>query len=623
MTSTTKRRGRRIAASIGAVGLAVGVSMALSAAPAAAWVEDNFELEGDIRDAASPTVPDWGAPVDTSIFVTPSNNATNPVANPPVWRGDADPIGDTPGTFFDAGFAVDFIPGSTGEPSGFTGGGSKDINDVSQWKCKAENQATDKGDIQNAYSAVATQVVDAETHLVLYFGMEKNAPNGNNNMGVWFLQKEYDCNTAAGGSGANFVGVDADGDPITATHADGDIFLVAAFTGGGDNPQITAYKWSTSANGLVAVADGVGGECGESGAEALCAQTNNTAPIQTSWQTTNKGSATPANKTGQGTTLAADQFYEGAVDLTELELDRNSQGEAICVNEFLFNTRASQTLDATLYDYAKGDVQTCASPSISTLLYEDSNLPAGPQGAGDPADNDLPSSTGNHTLTAPAKVYDTSTLGGTFFPDADGTVTYTVYNNATCDADPASNVVYTETVGINADGTTIPASTVQTFSTPGTFYWVAAYDPSSTSRNEAAVSACNAEPLIIRAIPTLETTILLQDRVKVSGVTGGGDPKGNVVFSLWASNNCTGVKWYESASTALDANGLATSGAVAVAEGTYSWKVVFTPDTSAETGNDNYAGATTKCEGGAEETAVIDYTAPSPIDPAPSAPPSP
>ena len=594
MTATMSQRRRRHVAAFSAVILALGVSLSMLASPALAAVQTYFELDGDVLDTASPTAPDWGAGVNTSIFVLPQGYNTATASPAPVARN---PL---PTTFFDAGFAVDFIPGSTADKSSFTG--SKDIDDVSQWKCKTDANQTDKGDIQNAYAAVATDPTNG--HLLLYFGMEKNAPNGNNNMGVWFLQ---DGSVACDGDGAP-----GSGRPFTGVHMNGDILLVAAFTNGGSTPQITAYQWTDGA----LVSKSSGGACGGSNPD-LCAITNDTASVTTPWQTTNKGSSTPQNKTGQGVTLLADQFYEGAVDMTANDLDTDADGNPVCVNRFLFNTRSSQETTATLYDYAAGDVSTCASPSISTLLYEDTNLPAGPQGAGDPADNDLPSSTGNHTVSAPAKVYDTSTLGGTFFPDADGTVTYTVYNNATCDDDPASNVVYTETVGINADGTTIPASTVQTFNTPGTYYWVAAYDPSSTSRNEAAVSACNAEPLIIRAIPTLETTILLQDRVKVSGVTGGSDPKGTVVFSLWASNNCTGTKWYESASTALDANGLATSGAVAVAAGTYSWKVVFTPDTSS-TGNDNYSGASTTCNPSAEETAVIGYTAPSPIEPTPT-----
>ena len=71
------------------------------------------------------------------------------------------------------------------------------------------------------------------SHLVLYFGMEKNTPNGDNNMGVWFLQDgTVNCN-AGSGAGTSFTGV----------HKDGDVLLVAAFTNGGGSPSISAYKW--------------------------------------------------------------------------------------------------------------------------------------------------------------------------------------------------------------------------------------------------------------------------------------------------------------------------------------------------------------------------------------------
>lgn len=569
-------RNPKLLAAVGAAALAVTASVALMGAPATAAVNDYFELEGNVLDDAT-TAPDWGAPGANSVFVMTSNLNAEPIERAP-----------RPDNIFDAGFARDFDRGLTSDSTAFTGGGSKDISDVSAWKCKTESNITDKGDIQNAYAAVATE--PGTGNLLLYFGMEKNAPNGNNNMGVWFLQDgTVDCDgTGVGGNGTNFTG----------THTDGDIFLVAAFTNGGSTPIVTAYEWDDG--GLSPALDS-GGKCGETGNEDLCAITNDTSSVTTPWLTNDKASANPQNKTGEGTTLAADQFYEGAIDLTENGLDRDDEGNPICVTRFVFNTRSSQETTASLYDFAAGDVSTCFSPTLTTLLKEDL-APSGP----DAGDRSLPSTAGDHTVTLPASVYDTSSLTSGA-ADPGGTITYSLWTNNTCTT-ASTNPTFTG--GTNSATVAVgqPSPTL-TFSTVGNYWWKAHYEPSANSRNNAADSVCASEPLIVSpATPTIATTILLSDRAKVTGIAGGGTPTGSVVFTLYPSLDCTGTAVYTSGSVNLDASGVAeTPQATAVAAGNYSWKVVFTP-----AANTNYTNATTSCSPAAE-TAVIGYQTPSPI----------
>jgi hypothetical protein len=698
------RLGRsRRSALVGAGALVTAVAMAVFAAPASAAVVDNFELEGDVLDAASPTVPDWGAGANTSIFTLPSANAV------PVPR---DPLVSP---FFDAGFARDFIPGSTSDTTAFTGGGSKDINNTSSWLCRTESNITDKGDIQNAYAAVAT----VGGHLLLYFGMEKNAPNGDNNMGVWFLQDgTVGCDgTGVGGSGKSFTG----------NHTDGDIFLVAAFLNGGTNPQVTAFKWVGGAGGALSAGVVSGGKCGTSGSENLCAITN-LASVTTPWQTTNKGSITPQNKTGQGTTLDAAQFYEGAIDLTANHLDVDSNGDPICTNKFLFNTRSSQSTTASLYDFAEGDVSTCFSPTLTTQLYKD-NPPTGPD-AGDTA---LPAN-GNHTVTLPQLVYDTSTLSGGA-PDPTGTITYSLWTNNTCTT-ASTDPTFSNGTNTSDPVTVGTASPSLLFTAAGDYWWTAHYTPSAGSRNSSADSSCTTEPLTVvkpkptiattpsatvivigngnsftdtatvsggyfpsggiavgkvefklygpfssapgagdctstikseqidatrvtdstatatstaytptavgiyqwtaqylgnaqnqasdvsscgdtseqvtvqPVTPTIETTILLSDKVKVTGVSGAGAISGTATFTLYPSLDCTGTPVTGGTfSNVTLVNGEAQTGTpVAVAAGSYSWKVQFIP-----TAGSNYTGVTTTCSPAADEQATITYQAPSPI----------
>lgn len=707
MQIALKGRPRRRAMA-GAVGLVAALSMAIFAAPAGAAVTDNFELEGNVFDDLSSTPPDWGsAPAPNSstntIFTMTSDATAPPVQNAPL-----------PTNFFDAGFARDFIRGSTSDTTAFTGGGSKDINDIPNWLCRTESNITDKGDIQNAYAAVAF----VGGHLILYFGMEKNSPNGDNNMGVWFLQN--------GSVGCDGTGVGGSGKAFTGSHVNGDIFLVAAFTNGGANPQISAYKWDSGAlSGVV----GSGGKCGVTGNEDLCAITN-LASIGTPWLTTNKGSITPQNKTGEGNTLNADQFYEGAIDLTANNLDRTSTGEPICTNKFLFNTRSSQSTTASLYDFAEGEVQTCFNPTLSTQLYKD-NPPTGPD-AGDTA---LPAN-GNHTVTLPQYVYDTSSLTGGA-SDPTGTITYSLWTDSSCTV-ASTDPTFSTGTNVSDPVTVGSASPSLLFTQADDYWWKAHYTPSAGSRNNSADSECSTEPLTVvkpkptitttpsassivigngnsftdtanisggyfpsggiavgdvqfklygpfssapgvndcvgslevkselRAAtrdtdttahatstaytptavgiyqwtaqylgnaqnqasdvsscgdtseqvtvqpvtPTIETTILLSDKVKVTGVTGAGAISGTATFTLYPSADCSGtaVTGGTFSDVALVNGEAQTATPVAVAAGTYSWKVEFTPSAGS-----NYTGVTTTCSPAADEQATITYQSPSPI----------
>ena len=68
-------------------------------------------------------------------------------------------------------------------------------------------------------------------HEILYFGIERNANNGDANFGFWFLQDEVGCSSTGGA--ANFTG----------QHMTGDLFIVSAFSNGGTVSTITVYQW--------------------------------------------------------------------------------------------------------------------------------------------------------------------------------------------------------------------------------------------------------------------------------------------------------------------------------------------------------------------------------------------
>lgn len=227
----------------------------------------------------------------------------------------------------------------------FAGGGSKDPNDITQWKWKSGG-TPDKDAITNGYAA-AYQAPDG--HLMLEFGADRFAVNGDANIGFWFFQQDVHPTGAGTGGGSPFSGV----------HVDNDIFVVSAFTQGGGVSTITVYLWDhTCAKG---VNNPKVGDCGDAnlrlkfvslpGSNCIgviegCAIVNS-GPTNVSWPYLAKF----GNNT---TTMPTGAFYEGGLDVSSL-LGGNLQ----CFSSFLIETRTSQTTSAVLKDFVSGTFNIC------------------------------------------------------------------------------------------------------------------------------------------------------------------------------------------------------------------------------------------------------------------------
>jgi hypothetical protein len=333
----TRRRTRRKHFLRLAVVLALVVPAAVISVGTGAGAVDPtnaFELDGNI---APVTKVDWQ-----------NTNTTTPTGLFNTTAGVASAANPLPAGFSEASFVRDFTSGSTKDLTTFTNG-SDDTSDVADWSCVGVNNVTDKGDITNTY---ASAYRDPGTgHTILYFGVEKNASNGDNNIGIWVLKDgTVGCNnTQIGGSGVAFSG----------HHADGDTLLAASFTNGGQNPTIKEYQWVGGANGFLDTANvNTGTKCGSSTNPNLCATINLNQPLSPPWAT--------STKTGAG--VPSLQFYEGGADITALT------GET-CFARFLVDTRASQSETSALYDFATGSFPTCnpgttLSASPTTALPE-------------------------------------------------------------------------------------------------------------------------------------------------------------------------------------------------------------------------------------------------------------
>jgi len=216
--------------------------------------------------------------------------------------------------------------------------------------------------------------------------------------------------------------------------------------------------------------------------------------------------------------------------------------------------------------------------------------------------------------------YDTATVSGGYLPadptsPGGGTVTFNLYGPFTSPGAVSctTSIQLTSNVAGTPIGTTDASytSSVNPF-TPaqvGIYQFVATYN--GNHNNLTASTSCgdtSEQVTVTPATPSLATTILLSDTVKVTGVTGAGPISGTVVFTLFPSNDCSGTVLSTQNGT-LDTNGMATTpNAVAVnANGVYSWRVTFTPSSGS-----NYTSASTTCSA---EQANIAYQSPSPITP--------
>jgi uncharacterized repeat protein (TIGR01451 family) len=230
----------------------------------------------------------------------------------------------------------------------FTGGGSKDENDVDEWARTTNDIAPDKDEILDAYAAVYEQSGDTW----VYFGADRFDGSGDAQIGFWFFQDDI------GLSGGDFTG----------QHTDGDVLILSDFTNGGGVDLICVYEWNPPGTDAIS-----GTDCDEGGGDNLtlvaagadCDVSDGQFDI---CAVVNSGVATAPwtflNKAGQSN-FAAGEFYEGGINLSDM-----FGGNPPCFGTFLAETRSSQETDAQLKDFALGSLDTCVPPDIETHVQQ-------------------------------------------------------------------------------------------------------------------------------------------------------------------------------------------------------------------------------------------------------------
>ncbi|TWI83952.1 hypothetical protein IQ13_2072, partial [Lacibacter cauensis] len=207
--------------------------------------------------------------------------------------------------------------------------GSKDFFPANQlvWSI---SQTKAKNDIANGAAIIKDGI--------LYFAGDRTSNNGDAQIGFWLYLNGTGPVTVSGNN------------IFSPPHVDGDVLVLADFTGGGRNATVTIYQWDD---------DGVA-----PAGQTIVPNTDN------HLRTTSLTGAVAENNTGQfpiptgwtflKSTYDVNMFFEGQVDLTALGVLN------LCNTSFLLETRSSQSITASLDDFVGGGFSVTPPPLVLT-----------------------------------------------------------------------------------------------------------------------------------------------------------------------------------------------------------------------------------------------------------------
>lgn len=435
---------------------------------------------------------------DTDLFELDANTVASTAKAGDDWQDlygtDGTDGESTVPTKFD-GFT--FVPdglGTTGDTTYWTGGGSKDRNDISQWQWSANDQSPDKNDLENAFAAAYHDGTPNQHYL--YFGADRFTVNGDAQMGFWFLKNPVCLSGVTTGdlvcpssNAGKFL------DPETgdvAHHSDGDILAIVNFNNGGTIGLAAVYEWQGGVGGApVQQLVGTGADCKSiSGPDNFCT-TSNTGDLANEpiWPYDSKKSGKTIH------TYQTSAFIEGGINLSSIA------GAGTCFPTFIAETRSSSgpstglSLDAQLKDLAFGQFQSCGA-SISTVpkLSDGTSVPAGGTSI---------------TAAGSIQVKDAASIVVTGTETWSGKLTFflcgPISSPATCSSGgtqigPADGLAV-------SNATTQPiVSAAATVTAAGRYCWRAFFDSSTSGVPDKSDSSANECFTVNPVAPTLTTT---------------------------------------------------------------------------------------------------------------------
>ena len=311
------------------LGIGVIAALVIGFQVAAYAVHDEvFQLEGNAVDDTTATEPDdWENVLDDPDLLPDGADETSFVAEP------------NPATTF------------------FTGGGSKDPQDIPNWLWKNDTGGLpDKANIRDSYAASYT--VGTPERELLYFGADRFDASGDAAIAFWFLQDEVSLDPPPPPSGT------ATGDFI-GQHQEGDVLVISNFSNGGTVSTITVYSWDPSctkatnnnpqtddcgAANLRVETTSTDANCDSPNPDSACAIVNSETE-EAPWDFLDKDGNTDFQK---------GEFFEGGIDLTALDLDDQ------CFATALAETRTSTSPTSVLKDFTIGPFGACGSSVVTT-----------------------------------------------------------------------------------------------------------------------------------------------------------------------------------------------------------------------------------------------------------------
>jgi hypothetical protein len=465
---TKQRTGRRFLTAFAAVGLIAGAMLASGTALA---VHNDGLFELDTSSSASVCAP-LNAPCGNA-------NTVDSTAAGDDWAT----IYANGGSANDSTFIAD--PVSSAENSFYTGGGSKDTRDVPAWAYGTSNDVIpDKDDIADAFAATYT---DADSHDIVYFGVDRYDNNGDAETGFWFFQDPVSTNGSGG---------------FTGSHTVGDVLVLADW--GGSNPvgQLTVYQWMGGKNPLQLVSDTAAG-----GADCAKVVLNDNVCAVVNRQTDNP--PWPFHDKGGSADIRPLELFEAGLDINALF------GGERCFSSFLASTRSSHSVTAQLKDFALGGFQQCQS-GIATQVSDTSIEPGG-------------------SVTDTATV----TVNG---PAPTGTVQFSYNFNGGAFSDYGSPVDLETDPSLVIDGDNYSVDSQALSPTvPGTYCFSATWDGDSNYTGGPYTDDGTNECFeVVVFQPTLSTaqTVTIQDTATISDGGGGGDLSGTAHFEAFSAAGC-------------------------------------------------------------------------------------
>jgi hypothetical protein len=527
-----------------------------------------FELDGDaINNVAPASSQDW-SDVYTAQSATPK----------------ACPTGAS---------ACSFVNDGASNASIFTGGGSKDPQDISAWAWKDQaGGLPDKDNLQDSFAARYTIPANATTCQngtspptgdcsLLYFGSDRLDNSGDAQEGFWFFQNKITADPATG----KFVGV----------HKTGDLLILSDFSNGGGTSTINIYKWVGSGgdtNGtLDFLAGGNASKCGGSANDPFCGIVNPANGTTSPWPFT--------DKSGNSTFLNG-EFYEGGVNLSDPSINLGNE----CFASVSSETRSSTSPTATLKDFVLGNFGECTSKTETTPKLADGTT-------------SVPAAGTSITTAGSIQVKDSATVTATGGANVKptGTVTFhlcgPIASPDTCDGTTGkvgTLIGSAKTLSGTENPTTV-VSDAATVTSAGRYCWRAEYSGDSDKGIPGSRDSRTTECFTVLPVqPGLSTQAgagpvslgsAVTDTSQLSGTankpgtpvinptTAGGSATGTITFYLYGPGTCTTLATdFPTTGISRDVSGdgpypTALQTAVSFtpkAVGTYHWVAVYSGD---------------------------------------------